>query len=127
MANANTFTSSRDYTKTVTIEVGKTISTIANLHGASIVGIETDGNLTGTTIKFQRSFTQDGTYKEYKTHDLTVIPSTVKSIELGINNADTFGLNATDFAGLQFVKLVSNASQTGSNSVVTLICRGTPA
>lgn len=126
MADSTTYGSSRDFTKTITIAVGQTVSTALDCNGASIVGIEAT-NLTGTTYKIQRALTLDGTYKEFKTNDFSVIPSIVKSVELGINNTDTFGLLGYDFAGVQYIKLASNIVQAGVDATITLILRGTPS
>ena len=126
MVKASEFQSSRDFTKTATIQVGQTVSEAIDLHGASLVGLDIDANLTGTSIKFQRALALDGTYKDYKAND-SAVPPAIKDVEVTVSAGDTFGLNATDFAGVQFMKLVSGAAQAGSDSVITLICRGTPA
>jgi hypothetical protein len=125
MADARTFQSFKDFTKTVTIANGQTISDIENIGGAAIVGIITDANITGTEISFQSSV-DNITFLDYKGNDAT---PAVKDIKIAVTAATSewYGINATDFAGLQYIKLVSNATQTGSDTVITLVLRGTPA
>jgi hypothetical protein len=123
MANAEQFQSPRDFTKEVTIEVGNTESEALSISGASIVGLVPDANLTGTSIKFKVS-TDNVTFIDYIANDVT---PAVKDVEVIVTANKWLGLNTSDFAGIQYVKLVSGTVQAGANSVIKVICRGTPA
>lgn len=123
MANASNFQSARDLSKTVTIEVGNTESEALNISGASIIGLVPDANISGTSIKFKVS-TDNTTFVDYIANDTT---PAVKDVEAIVTANKWLGLNATDFAGVQYVKLVSGTPQAGTDSVIKVICRGTPA
>jgi hypothetical protein len=125
MTDATTFGSSKDFTKTVTIEVGNTESDSINLGGASIVGIFPDTNIKGTSVKFKAS-ADNATFVDYIKND-SAAPPVVSDVEATVTANKWLGLNATDFAGIQYVKLVSGTTQAGSDSVITLVLRGTPA
>ncbi len=123
MADANSTQSSRDFTKTVTIEAGNTESSTLNISGATIVGLIPDANISGTSIKFQLSV-DNATFVDYIANDAT---PAVKDVEVIVTPNKWLGLNATDFAGAQYIKLVLGTVQAGTESVIQVICRGTPA
>ena len=122
MTDAHTITSTRDFTKTVTIANGQTVSDALSLGGATIVGLITDANITGTSIKFQTSI-DNVTFLDYKGNDDT---PAVKDVELAVTatTANWYGLNATDFAGVQYIKLVAGTAQSGSDTTLTLVLKG---
>jgi hypothetical protein len=123
MANAHEYPSSKDFTKEVTIAVGQTVSGAISVAGASIIGIFPDANITGTSIKFKASI-DNVTFVDYIANDAT---PAVKDVEAVVTANKWLGLNATDFAGVQYVKLVSGTIQAGVDSIIKVICRGTPA
>ena len=91
-----------------------------------MVGIITDANITGTEISFTASNDLNGTYVPYKTNTDTPAVKDVK-VAVAATTAQWYGINATDFAGIQYMKLVASVPQGGTPSVITLILRGTPA
>lgn len=119
---AGDFQSTKIYNKTVTIEVGNTESDAVNVSGTTIVGIIMDANITGTSIKFKAS-TDNITFLDYKANDDT---PAIKDVEVVVaaTTAQWYGLNATDFAGLQYIKLVAGTAQSGSDTTVTLVLKG---
>lgn len=125
MANATTFISAKDYTMNVQISDGQTESTTVNIGGATLVGIITDAQIDGTEISFQGSV-DNSIFLDYKANDNTPAVKDVK-VAVTASTAQWYGVNATDFAGLQYIKVVSNAAQSGSDTVITLVLRGTPA
>jgi hypothetical protein len=125
MADARAFQSPKKF-DTLTIAVGQTTTQAIDLGGASLVGIITDANITGTEISFTVSNDLNGTYVPYKTNTDTPAVKDVK-VAVAATTAQWYGVNATDFAGIQYIKLVSGTTQAGSDSVINLVLRGTPA
>lgn len=102
--------------KTAVLAVSGTKSAAANLSGGvGICGLYTDANLTGTAVSFEVSY--DGTtYVVLKdgagaTYSKTVAPS------------NYIALDPSMFAGVRFIKVVSNASQLTNASTFRFAVR----
>lgn len=101
-------------TLTVTIASGQTVSGAAFMAGCRLVGLIFPASLTGTTFTFQAG--ADGVAYSALYNTSGAILTTV----VGPSRYVVF--NASDFAGIAYLKLVSNASE-GADRIVTLVTR----
>ena len=99
----------------VTIASGQTVSNAVNCLGTVLVGIQTPAALTGTSLTFQVSDAGVTFFDYYNAagNQVTVAMSVDKRI----------GLLPADFAGIQYIKLVSSSAE-GAERKFTLIFRG---
>lgn len=100
-----------------TILDGETESNPVNLFGTSLLAIMTDSNLSGTSFTFKASNAIDGTYLELR-NMLNGEPLTAIMSDSGFH-----ATSPIDFAAVQFLKIVSNTTQSGDTDL-TLITRG---
>ena len=92
---------------TVTIANGQTVSTAADLAGASICGVWLPAAFTGTTLTFQASRTVDGTYGAVQGVSLTPVAA-----------GQFVPVDPTKFYGVRFVKVVSGSAEGAARSVI---------
>lgn len=99
----------------LTISNGGTTSDVLELGGTILSGIIISTTLTGTELTFLASF--DGT------NYYTLRDEAGNSVSLPISNgAGIYNLNEEQFVHINFVKVVSNASE-GAERTLTLIAR----
>lgn len=95
---------------TATIANGQTTSSAIDLSGTTLVGIQLPASFTGTSLTFQAATTAGGTYQ-------TVIDGSGTTISRAISQGRYLTLNPIDFAGIQFLKVVSSASEGGQRNL----------
>lgn len=94
------------YTEKVTIAAGSDTSDILNLEGSSIVAIISPVGFEGTTITFEASEVEDGTYVQVtRATDGNVVTASV------IANKHVL-LLIDDFLGAKYIKIVSSATES---------------
>lgn len=99
---------------TVTIADTATTSDIIDLQGQTLVSIDTDANLTGTSVTYETSWTRGGTYLPERTDDGTAITTTISASQnISIQPAKTAGFRP-------FLRVVSGSAQSGSATTITL-------
>lgn len=103
----------------VTISVGQTISSAADMRGTTLVGIEIPVNFSGTALEFQVDRDGSGTFLDYYATTGNKASMTVTAATAAI-----YGIVATDFVPVRRIKLVSGTSQAGTDAVIKLITRG---
>ena len=97
----------------VTIAVGQTVSDAIDLYGTTLVGFNTDANLTGTALTFQSSTTLTGTYVPIHNNSGAISRTVTTSKNYNEASSDIF--NAT-----RFLKIVSGTIQATNPTVITL-------
>lgn len=100
---------------TATIANGQTKSGAVDLGGRTLQGIFTPGALTGTALTFEAAPTADGTYVPVRKEDGSAYTLTVAASRYT-------RVDATLFAGLRFIKVVSGSSE-GAERVLNLSSR----
>lgn len=115
MANISDFTTQIIQTLEITIANGQTKSTIFHSKGATLKTIILPAAFDGTEITFEIS--DDGTnFYEYRNIDNDIVTITC-------TQGKAYGLGAIDFYSIDYLKIVSNASESGDRTL-KLIMRG---
>ena len=115
MADCLSYPSLVDFSKTVTILSGATVSNAIDIGGGTLVGLITPAALTSTAISFQSAPSLAGTYVACKDGAGSSISKTVAaSQDIKIASSDLFGR--------QFLKLVAGTTE-GADRIITLIIR----
>jgi hypothetical protein len=99
--------------ESVTIANGQTTSGAIKIFGTTLCGVVVPASFTGTTLQFQGS--HDGTNFNTLYKDGADLSVTVTSSKFVV-------LQPADFAGVNYLKLVSGSAQTG-DKVLYLACR----
>lgn len=97
-------------TTTATIASSTTTSSAIDLGGTTLAGIQLPASFTGTSITFQAATTLGGTYQ-------TVITSGGSTVSVAVTAGRFVTLSPSDFAGIQFLKLVSSASEAATRTI----------
>lgn len=110
----------RDYpalvtTTNATIANGAATSTAVDLCGVTLAGIQLPASFTGTSITFQAATSLGGTYQ-------TIINPTGASVGATVSAGKYLTLSPSDFAGIQFLKIVSGSNE-GADRTLELVCR----
>lgn len=92
---------------TVTIATGQTTSDGIDLQGMTLCGLYLPSAFDGSTISFQASETEDGTFVQVLDTDGSVLTLA------GLSASKYVKVAPADFAGIRFLKLVAGA-QTGA-------------
>lgn len=109
-----------DYEDCVIAENG-TVSAAVNLRGMTLCGIIVPSDFVGTVITFQMSDAIDGTYRIMQDG---AGASVSKTVTLASPPASLYiKVDPADFAGVQFLKLVSGSSETGDDKTLKLALR----
>lgn len=95
---------------TVVIANGGTASAIISTSGMQLVGCQIPAAFTGTAISFTVATAVDGTYQELDNASGKVTYTVAQGKYISIASAD--------FAGVQFFKIISNASEGAARSLV---------
>ncbi len=98
-----------------TIPASGTTTAAIDLGGTSLVGIQLPASFTGTGLSFQVATTLSGTYQGVIDGSGTTL---LKTIAAG----KYLMLDPSEFAGIQFLKIVSNATEAAQRDL-TLITR----
>lgn len=109
MADKETTIAKIDF-ETVTIANGGTESANVNLRGMTLCGMYLPGAFTGTAISFLVSDENGGTY-------IAVADGAGSDISKTVEASKYIKLDPSDFAGIQFLKIVSNASESGDREI----------
>ena len=94
---------------------GQTTSGAVDLAGTSLVGIQMPATFSGATITFQVATSLGGTYQ-------TMIDGSGTTVTRTVSQGKYVMLSPADFAGIQFLKIVSSASE-GAQRTLELVCR----
>lgn len=117
MTSAQHYQSDKFYDLSATIANGQTVSDAIDLGGLELVGFFLPSTFDGTSLSLQASTHIDGTYV---------------AVENGSGSAYSITTAASKYApiadlaviaGLRFIKLVAGASQSTSDTVITLAVR----
>lgn len=100
---------------TVTIANGGTISPAVDLNGHGLCGIYLPAAFTGTAITFLASDLLAGTYR-------TVQDGAGSALTKVVSAGVYVPLDPADFAGIRYLKIVSNAAEGGAR-ILTLAAR----
>lgn len=104
-----------DKVESVTIESGQTESEGVNCLGTVLTGIQAPAVMTGTSFTFKVS--DDGvTYIDYYN-------TAGNQLTTAVNAGKWTGIKPVDFAGVQWVKLVSSSAEAAQREI-TLTMRG---
>ena len=98
-----------------TIASSQTTSDAVDLAGTTLVGIQLPASLTGTALSFEAATTSGGTYQQVIGGGGNVLSKTV-------SGGKFLSLDPAEFAGVQFLKIVSDASE-GAERTLELITR----
>lgn len=104
------------FDQNVTISTGVSVSSIANSRGQSVVGLIIPSTFSGTSLTLVSSTSSTGTFYDMKN-------SSGDLLTITFNGQGWYQLNPTDLTSTQFVKFVSNTTQSGSDCEITLITR----
>ena len=112
MSEARNYTSLIVQTVTGTIQSGQTKSDIINLKGVTFKTLILPAAFDGTSLTFEISDDGATFYPYYN----------VNNIQLAITctQGRAYGLAAIDFYSIQYLKIVSNASETAARSLKLL-------
>ncbi len=102
-------------TLTATIANTATKSDVIDLKGATLKTIIMPAAFTGTVISFEISTDGTNFFPYYNVDDIEV--------DVTVTAGRAYGLAAIDFYSIQYLKIVSNASE-GAKRLLTLISRG---
>lgn len=133
MTESKQFQTTRDYTETVTIDVGNSESEAINIHGTNLVGLRISSLITGDFIHFLVSNTLNGTFEVLQTN----VPKTNSTdpvqfnVGLNVDGGGSYAFGAADLAAWQFLKIKTVAAlpaeaavnQAGSDAPITLVLR----
>ena len=106
---------STDYPSVVTVTSatianGAAASSAIDLSGTTLTGIQMPGAFTGASVTFQVATSLTGTYQ-------TLIGSSGSALTATVSASKYLALNPADFAGVQFVKIVSSANEGGARTL----------
>lgn len=101
------------YAVDTVIANGQTISGAIDLSGTTLAGIHLPAAFTGTSLSFLAARTFDGTYQGVYRQgaDLSVTVAAGKYVPL----------NPSDFAGLQFIKIVSGSTEAAARTLTLAV------
>lgn len=102
-------------TQTVEIPNGQTVSSLTDLHGASIVSLIMPAAFTGTVLRFKGSMDRTNFYDMYDGGGMEITVDVESSHYVCLNVPD-------DFKGVRYLKVVSNQTETADRTV-TLVSR----
>lgn len=108
MANFNLNINRRIGLKDIDLLDGQTESAIINLQNEKITYIVIPASFTGTSISFKVD--SDGTSSNMVAYNNA---STGALISITVTAGESYAWNINDFAGVMYLQIVSNASQTG--------------
>lgn len=100
---------------TVVIASANTSSSSLSANGMSLVGCELPASMTGTAISFVAATTIGGTYQE--------LDNASGKVSYTVQGGKFIAVSPTDFYGVQYFKIVSNASE-GSTRTFTCAMKG---
>lgn len=95
---------------TAVIASSGTTSGAISSKGVSLVGCQMPAAFTGTAISFTVATTVGGTYQE--------LDNSSGKISYTVAASKFIAINPVDFYGVQFFKIVSNATESGARSLV---------
>ncbi len=100
-----------------TIAVGQTETPIINLEGLILLKIAVPSSLIGTVLSFKvDSDLTIANLKEYIKTDGT-------TVEITVTPDKVVGIVPQDFAGVKYIQIVSDATQTGTGAIFNLTVR----
>ncbi len=119
--------SNRDYSKTVTIEVGQSESEAIDISGSNLVSIEVPSNITGDFIHFLVSDNLLTGFSPAKTNVQKTNTTDPILFNIGLNVAGggNIGFKPEDLAAWQFLKIKTVANIAGGEAAVNQLT--TPA
>lgn len=97
------------------IAVSTTTSGAIDLGGTTLLGVQLPAAFTGTSISFQAATSFGGTYQ-------TVIDGSGSTLSKTVSQGKYLLLDPSEFAGLQFIKIVSSATEAAQRDL-TLVSR----
>jgi len=97
------------YSVDAIIANGQAISSPVDVAGTTLAGIYMPAAFTGTSLTFQASKTIDGTYQ--------TIFRLGADFSVAVAPGKFVALNPSDFAGAQFIKIVSSANEAASRTL----------
>lgn len=100
---------------TAAIASGQTVSEAVDLAGTTLVGIQLPVALTGTALSFQAATSLGGAYQQ-------MIDGNGNALSKTVSQGKFLTLSPAEFAGVQFLKVVSNASE-GASRALELVTR----
>lgn len=98
-------------TISATIANAATTTAAIDLAGTSLVAIQFPAAFTGTSVTFQASTTLSGTYQAVIDGSGTTLTKTVVAARYMV-------LDPLEFAGIQFIKIVSSASEAAQRDLI---------
>ena len=103
-----------DFAETAVIPISQTTSGAIDTVGMSLIGVTTSAALTGTTFTFLASDTAAGTFNP-------IFNDVGGQVTVTIAVDRVILWNTNDLAGIRFLKLVSNATETAERTIKLII------
>lgn len=112
--SSTSYQSNISFNLTATIGSGNTASAVIDLSGTSLVGMISPSALTGATLTFSASPTEDGTYNTLYRNG--------SDVSLTFAADKYILLEPSDFVGVRFLKVTSDSTEAADREF-TLITR----
>ncbi len=128
MAKSEHVQTNRDYSKTLTIEVGVSESETIDISGSNLVGLIVSTDITGDFIHFLVSDSINGTYLPAKTN----VPKTnaddpiAFNIGLNVDGGGSYSFKPEDLAAWQFLQIKTVTNIAGSEVAVNQLTNPAP-
>ena len=100
-------------TLTASISASGTTTPAMDLGGTTLLGIQLPAAFTGTSISFQAATALGGTYQ-------VVIDGSGSVVSKTVAQGKHLMLDPSEFAGLQFIKIVSSATEAAQRDLVLI-------
>jgi hypothetical protein len=95
------------------IASGQTASGVIDLAGTTLCGIHLPSAFTGTSVTFQAAPTAGGTFQ--------TVQRSGADFSLPVAAARYIGLNPSDFAGVQFLKIISGSAEAAARTLTLAV------
>lgn len=95
---------------TVVIGASSATSGVVSSAGLSLVGCQLPATFTGTSISFTVATTVGGTYQE--------LDNSAGKVSYNVTQGKFIAINPVDFYGVQFFKIISQATEGSARSLV---------
>ncbi|QOR55481.1 MAG: hypothetical protein ULS35scaffold63_38 [Phage 33_17] len=103
----------RQYLATTILE-GQTVSNAIDCQNTTLVALSISSSFSGTSITFQGSIDLNGTY-------FSVVDGNNNVITYDVSQSRYVLIAAADFMGAEFLKIISNNSQSGGDCTITAV------
>jgi len=110
MTKTNQYSPIVAFDKSAIISTSGTISDEINLQGTTLCGLFIPSSMDGTELSFQVAFSSGGTFYDLRDENNSLVTAQ-------ITTGDYVSLNPSTFAGIQFIKIVSDVTETAERTI----------